>query len=415
MIKIIKLILPILIFGLFLNTPSFSYGQNENPPAPPYQGGENEEIRDINKQIEGQRDKIKKMQDQQEVYNGLIKQKQGEKASLNNQLAILDNRLAKAKLDIEGATMEINQTNLEIKKINLEIVDKDQQISKQKNHLVAILQLMQKQDQNSALDILLLNNSLSEFINQAKYLEDINGEVGKSLKALKKYKEALDNQQQSLTKKNKELSKLKAQLDDKKVSLIDEQSNKTFILDQTEYSEKEYQKLLKQAKAEQEQAAGEIVSLEKTVRAKLLKIQGKKLEFNDSGFIWPLPRNTITASFHDPDYPFRYIFEHPAVDIRAGQGSTIRAAASGYVARAKDAGLGYSYIMIVHGNGLATVYGHVSRIYVVEDEYVVQGQAIGASGGLPGTPGAGRMTTGSHLHFEIRLNGIPVDPMNYLP
>ena len=407
MTKIIKLILIILFLGLFLNIANFSYGKIE--------ANQNEEIKEINKQIDEQQDKIKKMQNQQEVYKGLVKQKQGEKANLNNQLAILNNRLAKAELDIESVATEIERTNLEIKKINLEITDKDQQISKQKDHLVTILQLMQKQDQNSSLEILLSNNSFTEFMDQVKYLEDINGEVGNTLNSLKESIKELDDQQQSLTKKDKELAKLKEQLGDKQVALNDEQDNKLFILDQTKSSEKEYQKLLKQAKAEQEQAAAEIVSLEKEARAKLSKIQNKKLEFNDSGFIWPVAKNTLTTTFHDPDYPFRYLFEHPGVDIRARQGSSVRASASGYVAKVKDAGLGYSYIMIIHGNELATVYGHVSKIYVKADEYVVQGQAIGASGGLPGTPGAGKLTTGAHMHFEVRLNGIPVDPMNYLP
>lgn len=172
---------------------------------------------------------------------------------------------------------------------------------------------------------------------------------------------------------------------------------------------------MEQAKKEQGEAAAEIVSLEKLVRAKLTELEGGDLEFNDNGMAWPVPRNVVTAYFHDPDYPFRYIFEHPGIDIRAGQGTTLKAAASGYVARTKNGGVsGYSYIMLIHGDGLSTVYGHVSKILVSEDDYVVQGQTIGLTGGIPGTPGAGKLTTGPHLHFEVRLNGIPVDPLSYL-
>ena len=407
--KIIKLIIPILFLGLFLNMSSnFSYGQTTDAE-------DNQEVKQINKDIQDKKDRIKKMQDQQAVYEGLIKQKQGEKASLNNQLAILENRLAKAALDIESTQTEIDRTSLEIDKVNFEIKDKDKQILSQKEHIAAVVRLMQQQDDKSTLEILLLNGALNDFISQIKYLEDINKEIGQSLETLKQYKKDLAGKQKDLNGKKREFSGFKAELEGKKIGLASEQQNKVYILDQTKYSEREYQRLLKSAKQEQQQAEADIVNLEKIARAKLSKIAGKKLEFNDAGFIWPVPRNMIMAYFHDPDYPFRYIFEHPAVDIRAGQGSNLRAAASGYVAIAKNAGKGYSYIMIVHGNGLATVYGHVSRIYVQADEYVVQGQTIGLSGGMPGTSGAGSLTTGPHLHFEVRLNGVPVNPLEYLP
>ncbi len=407
--KIIKLIIPILLLGLFLNTASnFSYGQTTGAE-------DNQEVRQINKDIQAKKDRIKKIQDQQAVYEGLIKKKQSEKASLNNQLAILENRLAKAALDIESTQTEIDRTSLEIDKVNFEIKDKDKQILNQKEHISSVIKLMQKQDDKSTLEILLLNNTLNDFVSQVKYLEDINNEIGKSLEILKQYKADLENQQKDLNGKKRVLTELKVKLENDKNNLALEQQNKVYILDQTRSSEREYQRLLALAKQEQQQAEADIVSLEKTIRAKLAKISGKSLEFNDAGFIWPVTKNLVVATFHDPDYPFRYIFEHPAIDIRAAQGSTLRAAASGYVAIAKNAGKGYSYIMIVHGNGLATVYGHVSKIYVQADEYVVQGQAIGLTGGMPGTSGAGSLTTGPHLHFEVRLNGIPVNPLEYLP
>jgi murein DD-endopeptidase MepM/ murein hydrolase activator NlpD len=405
--KKIKKIITALVLALFLFNPLMSLGQTAE--------ADNQEVKDLNKQIQDNKDRIKKIQDQQKVYSQAIEQKQREKASLNNQLAILENRLAKAALDIESAQIEIDRTNLEIDKVNLEIKDKDAQIAEQKNHIAAIVRLMQQQDNKSTLEILLANGTLNDFVSQVKYLEDINKEVAKALDTLKQYKRDLENQQKDLNDKKKQLSDLKASLEDKKLNLASDQQDKTYLLDQTKSSEREYQRLLSLAKQEQQQAESDIVNLEKVVRAKLQKISGDKLEFNDNGFIWPVTKNRINAYFHDPDYPFRYIFEHPAIDIRAAQGTSIKAAASGYVAIAKDAGRGYSYIMVVHGNGFATVYGHVSKIFVAPDEYVVQGQVIGLSGGMPGTNGAGPLTTGPHLHFEVRLNGVPVDPLEYLP
>ncbi|MDD4901135.1 MAG: peptidoglycan DD-metalloendopeptidase family protein [Patescibacteria group bacterium] len=400
-------IIACLIAALFLFHPLISLGQEAEVDDP--------QIKEINQEIQTKRDRIKKMQEQQDLYNKALEQKQKEKATLNNQLAILENRLAKAALDIDSARTEIDRTNLEIEKVIIEINDKDKQIARQKGHIASVVRLMQQQDGKSALEAILLNDTLNEFISQAKYLSDINKEISHSLEAITRYKKDLEEKQKNLNDSKKALTDLKVKLEDKKVKLASEEQSKAYLLERTKSSEKEYQRMLKLAKEEQQKAEADIVNLEKEERARILKISGKELEFNDAGFIWPVAKNTVVAFFHDPDYPFRYVFEHPAVDVRAAQGTIIRAAASGYIAIAKDAGTGYSYIMIIHGNSLATVYGHVSKIYVQADEYVVQGQAIGLSGGTPGTRGAGRMTTGPHLHFEVRLNGVPVDPMEYLP
>ena len=376
----------------------------------------NREVKQINEDISDRKNQIKQIQEKQKKYSDEIKAKQQEKASLSNQLALLDNRLAKSELDIELVETDIDRVKLEIQKTDLEIVNKDKRIATEKKQIANVIRLIQKRDNVNTLEIMLLNKSLSEFLTQVKYLEDVNESLDKSLGNLEKLKRELEKEQKTLTRKSEDLAEMKKDLEEKKVKLASEKENKIHILSQVGQSEREYQRLLVQAKQEQEDTAAEIASMEKLARAKLAKLEGKKLEFNDNGLIWPVKKNIITAYFHDPDYPFRHIFEHPGADVRAAQGSTLMAAASGYVARVKsDNTSSYGYIMIIHGDGLSTVYGHITKAYVKEDDYVVQGQKIALSGGLPGTPGAGRLTTGPHLHFEVRLNGIPVDPLSYLP
>ncbi len=407
--KISKLLIVVLALSIIFNTNSFVLGENSDEVL-------NSELKSLNNEIANKKNRLKEIQEKQKKYSQLISQKQNEKASLANQLAILDSRITKAELEIERVEIEIDQTNLEIKKTNLEIEAKEKQIEDEKEHISNVLKLMYEQDQVSSLEILLMNDSLSDFLNQMKYLEDVSEEIGDSLDNLRKTKRQLESDKEKLDKKNKELASLKEDLESEKESLAEESSTKNNLLAQVKDSESRYQSLLAKAKQEQAAAASDIAALEKSVRAKIAQKEGAELDFNDNGLIWPVPKNTITAYFHDPDYPFRYLFEHPAIDIRASQGTPLKAAASGYVARVKyDGTTSYAYIMIVHGDGLSTVYGHVSKVYVKEDEYVVQGQAIGLSGGMPGTPGAGNLTTGAHLHFEVRKDGIPVNPLDYLP
>lgn len=377
---------------------------------------ENSEIQKLNNEINTKKDVMKRIQSQQDEYIALIEQKRMEKADLGNQLSILENKILQTQLDISRTQIDIDKTNLEIQKTNIEIKNKEDEIAGEKAHIENVIKLISKQDNVNTLEILLLNDSLSDFLNQVQYLEDVNSEIKESLERFKIAKAELEDGKAELFQKNLDLEKLKQELGAKELALKSEIENKTIILEQTEVSEMNYQRLLAQAKQEQENAAYDIINLEKSVRSKMSELEKDKLAFNDNGFIWPVPKNVITSTFHDPDYPFRYIFEHPAIDIRAGQGTPVRAAASGYVARAKDGGkTGYSYIMLIHGDGLSTVYGHVSQLNVKDEDYVMQGQVIGLSGGMPGTPGAGRLTTGPHLHFEVRLNGIPVNPLEYLP
>lgn len=130
---------------------------------------------------------------------------------------------------------------------------------------------------------------------------------------------------------------------------------------------------------------------------------------------WPAHTKQVNYKFHDSNYPFRSTAEHDGLDIGTTQGSKVLVAADGTVVEiSNNNNTNYNFIVIRHAGGLATLYGHLSRIDVKVGESVVRGQLIGLSGGKPGTVGAGKYTSGAHLHFGVTKNGEYVDPQIYL-
>ncbi|MDD5055520.1 MAG: M23 family metallopeptidase [Candidatus Peribacteraceae bacterium] len=132
--------------------------------------------------------------------------------------------------------------------------------------------------------------------------------------------------------------------------------------------------------------------------------------------LWPVnPSVGLSATFLDAGYERRFGIPHHAIDIPVPQGTFIRAPADATVLKVALNGLGYSYIVLSHADGMQTVFGHITAAHVEEGATVETGQVIGETGGQPGTAGAGLLTTGPHLHFAMKINGALVDPLKYLP
>ncbi len=372
-------------------------------------------IDQLNEAISKKKTEISQIKSQMEAYQRAIETKRREAVSVQNELAIVENRIAKTELDIAANELEAESTELELKEIRSQVEEKSLKMMRQREMLGDFIRALHKTDQRTAVDLFLTQKTLADFFNDVQFLEDSQRQLKGALDAVAALKADLERREGEETLKKAHLEEIRKQLETAKAELGEQKTAQVVLSDQIRLSESRYRYELAQLQKEVQNINADIAATERRLRQTVDEERLRRISGGSGGWGWPVdPSRGITAFFHDPDYPFRHVFEHPAIDVRAAQGTPIRAPKGGYVARAKDAGKGYSYIMLIHDGDISTVYGHVSRIVVKEDTYVEKGEIIGYSGGAPGTNGAGNMTTGPHLHLEFRLGGIPVNPLNYL-
>jgi murein DD-endopeptidase MepM/ murein hydrolase activator NlpD len=204
------------------------------------------------------------------------------------------------------------------------------------------------------------------------------------------------------------------QMKKERLALEGERNFKTSLVNETQQHQEEFERVLYELRQQQQSTNEDVSSLEDRLQETLDRVDAA-LARGDVLLNWPVEaQRGVSAHFHDPSYPFRHLFEHPGTDIPTSVGTPVKAAAGGYVAWRKTGKMYGNYMMIIHPGGIATVYAHLSKFIAKTDTYVDRGEVIALSGGRPGDEGAG-LSTGAHLHFEVRENGIPVDAENFLP
>lgn len=292
----------------------------------------------------------------------------------------------------------------------------------------------------STLKLLLADATVNESLKELKYLEIMDRTGRGIIKRAEQSLAMLTREKDELDDRRAALEALKISLEHEKEYLEDQKKAKAELLRATKGQEKVYQELLAQSLKQQQEVLQDIQILRQNLRLvegrifemgedfnvdnlkgfidrKITAIYELQKQEGNDDWIWPASVSRgISTFFRDQAYQKTFGIVHNAIDIRVPEKTPIRAPLDGIVYRVKDNdNSNYSYLILAHKDNILTVYGHINQSLVKEGDVVRAGDVIALSGGVPGTKGAGYLTTGAHLHFEILKNGQYADPLEYLP
>ncbi len=247
----------------------------------------------------------------------------------------------------------------------------------------------------SMVQQVLSSESVSDMVDSLYFQERILSQDARIFNALKQETNALKAKQHTLLSERQKKANSVGQIRRLKVNLyaqkVEEERMKQRYASDAKYYEKKERELLAESQ-----------KIEELLRGYIKGVRG-----STGRFIWPV-LGRITSGFGFRIHPIhRTRLNHTGLDISRPNGTPVKASDGGRVVMAGWYG-GYGKCIIInHGKGHATLYGHLSRLGVARGTNVGKGQTIGAVGSTG-------YSTGAHLHFEVRLNGRPVNPRRFL-
>lgn len=349
-------------------------------------------------QVEQQRSKIKQQRQQIENLEGAARKRLGG----------LERNIQFTEGQIQENEAKLKQANEKLQAIEADLTVAETAYQEKQGNTVARLRFLQRQRESSTWIALLQSESIEELLERRYQLQLVYKADRKSLLALKTEKEKISDK------------KLLAEIQKNQVALLSEQllyqkaNFKAQASVQTELVTRLNTDRLALEAAEQ-QLAQDSNNISKVIAQRLAEQQvafrsgtpGYQRIFGTGQMVQPV-NGPITSNFGYRIHPVLGTRRlHAGTDFGAPTGAPIFAADSGTVIVAEWYG-GYGNTVIIdHGNGLTTLYGHCSELYVTVGQGVQRGQTIAAVGSTG-------LSTGPHLHFEVRQQGEPVEPLAYL-
>ena len=320
-----------------------------------------------------------------------------EKNALLKELKDINDNIDDIQNVISELDAEIGQTETEIDATQVEIENKQRDLDGRLAIFSTRLKEIYQYGDVDFLEVLLQSSSLTDFLTRFEYLRYIADNDQKLLEEVKVLKQTLEDEKASLVAMKEDLESKKI-THEAKVQELQVASNRQqeLVNDKQNQIDLEYASLSAFEEASN-QIAAQIRSLQTS--------SGKA----PSSMVWPCPSShRITSKYGPRVHPIKKTKSvHTGVDIGASSGSSIVAAADGKVITAGYNSAYGNYIIIDHGGGTSTLYGHMSAFVAHNGDQVTAGQQIGKVGSTG-------LSTGPHLHFEVRINGQHTSPNSYI-
>ena len=377
---------------------------------------------DVNAQISELQGQI----DEEEAYQAEL----SEQISLyQQQIALMDEQINALEDQIEEKNAEIDTLQAEISTLEEEIAAKQVEIDETyalfKERMVALYQA----GETSSLAMLLSSDSFADFVTNVQLMQAVSESDQQLVEKLRTQKEEQQAQKDEKEAAEAEVQAALTQIQQDEEQLVLERADQQSARESLEAAYAESKTAMQDLEAMQanfEANREEIEAEEAAVEAELQQLYASMassssssssgssssgsssnviVDTGDLSFRWPLPGYTTVTS----GYGARWGSTHTGIDISGGgcYGSPIVAAESGTVILCQWYSTYGQCIIVDHGGGYSTLYAHMSAYAVSTGDYVTKGQTIGYVGDTGNV-------TGPHLHFEVRVNGVTQNPLNYV-
>lgn len=348
-----------------------------------------------------------------------------EKSSVLSEIDKLNESISSTEKEISDLNSKITELTNSISEKEKEIQEKEKEFEEKDKLLQDRLVALYEAGDTTYLDLLLTSGSITDFISNYYLVSQLAECDTAVLNQIENTKKEIEDDKKELETKKEEIDKTKSEIAQKNEKLKSDKSTKQAKVNSLTEEEKSIQSQIDEYDAQMEKiAAAERKAAEEAKKKAEEEAKNQSSTGNSgasggsSGTItstgkmtWPIPGyTTITSYFGYRVHPIYGTWKlHSGIDVGAPTGAKFVAADDGVVLIASygyNGGYG-NYVVINHGNGITTRYGHGTTILVSAGQKVIKGTPVL-------TVGSTGASTGPHAHFEVRVNGVAVNPMNYL-
>jgi septal ring factor EnvC (AmiA/AmiB activator) len=350
------------------------------------------------KQLSVIEEKLKKKKQQ-------VQETIAQERSVLSDLEAINRTIRQKQKEIRDYENRISQTQVNIKTLEEEIISISGRIEQRRQHLKERLKVLYKQQYGGKALILITAGDYQDLIKKSRYMSLLAYQDRRLLSELNNEIELANAKKKDLEDMQKNLEISKAGIQKKKVEMESELSRKDKVLESVRSKRSTYEQMIKELEESSERLREMIERLE--AEKPMEPSAGRGFSSLKGRLAWPVEGEVVVSfgKYNDPQYNIP-VFKN-GIEIKASAGEEPKAVSDGSVVFA-DWFKGYGLLLIInHGNGYHTLYGHLSEIFHKSGDIIEKGTVVGKVGE------SGLLTTPT-LYFEIRHKGKPVDPMQWL-